>query len=102
MINEVDADGSGAVEFPEFCVMMVKKMQESDTENEVGIVSGDCHSDALGDCEQFFWRCNIVWFGEFTWLFQVQEAYRVFDKDRAGYITASELRWVMMVVVMTS
>ena len=35
MINEVDADGSGAVEFPEFCVMMVKKMQESDTENEV-------------------------------------------------------------------
>ena len=35
MINEVDADGSGAVEFPEFCVMMVKKMQETDTENEV-------------------------------------------------------------------
>jgi Ca2+-binding EF-hand superfamily protein len=31
----VDADGSGAVEFPEFCVMMVKKMQENDTENEV-------------------------------------------------------------------
>jgi len=58
MINEVDADGSGAVEFPEFCVMMVKKMQESDTENEV------------------------------------QEAYRVFDKDRAGYITASELRMI--------
>ena len=28
-------DGSGAVEFPEFCVMMVKKMQEADTENEV-------------------------------------------------------------------
>lgn len=54
MINEVDADGSGAVEFPEFCVMMVKKMQESDTENEVGVFSRDCHSDALGDCEQFF------------------------------------------------
>ena len=53
MINEVDADGSGAVEFPEFCVMMVKKMQESDTENEVGVVSGDCHSDGFGDCEQF-------------------------------------------------
>ena len=54
MINEVDADGSGAVEFPEFCVMMVKKMQESDTENEVGVFSGDCHSDGLGNCERFF------------------------------------------------
>ena len=53
MINEVDADGSGAVEFPEFCVMMVKKMQESDTENEVGVFCGDCHSDGFGDCEQF-------------------------------------------------
>ena len=55
MINEVDADGSGAVEFPEFCVMMVKKMQESDTENEVGVFSRDCHSDGFGDCEQFLW-----------------------------------------------
>ena len=43
MINEVDADGSGAVEFPEFCVMMVKKMQETDTENEVNF--HDCDGD---------------------------------------------------------
>ena len=29
------------MEFPEFCVMMVKKMQESDTENEVGDKGGE-------------------------------------------------------------
>ena len=45
MINEVDADGSGAVEFPEFCVMMVKKMQESDTENEVPVPDDDDGDD---------------------------------------------------------
>ena len=47
MINEVDADGSGAVEFPEFCVMMVKKMQESDTENEVPVHDCDDRDDHL-------------------------------------------------------
>ena len=34
-INEVDVDGSGAVEWDEFCVLMYKKMREKDPENEI-------------------------------------------------------------------
>ena len=35
MINQVDVDGSGAVEFDEFCHFMVKLMKNHDPENEV-------------------------------------------------------------------
>ena len=32
---QVDVDGSGFVEFPEFCNLMYKKVRDSDTENEL-------------------------------------------------------------------
>ncbi|GAB1609565.1 calmodulin, striated muscle [Argonauta hians] len=59
MINEVDVDGSGTIDFPEFLTMMARKMRDSDTEEEL------------------------------------REAFRVFDKDENGYISAAELHHVM-------
>lgn len=35
MINEVDADGNGTIDFPEFLNMMARKMQDTDTEEEI-------------------------------------------------------------------
>ena len=35
MITDVDADGSGSVEFPEFLTMMTAKMGDSDTKEEI-------------------------------------------------------------------
>jgi len=35
MIHEVDADGSGTIDFPEFLALMAKKMKETDTEEEL-------------------------------------------------------------------
>jgi Ca2+-binding EF-hand superfamily protein len=35
MINEVDEDGSGAIDFDEFLVMMANKMKEADGEEEL-------------------------------------------------------------------
>jgi len=32
MINEVDADGNGTIDFPEFLSLMARKMKDTDTE----------------------------------------------------------------------
>ena len=35
MINEVDADGNGQIDFPEFLTMMARKMKDTDSEEEI-------------------------------------------------------------------
>ena len=35
MINEVDADGNGTIDFPEFLSLMARKMKYTDTEKEL-------------------------------------------------------------------
>lgn len=59
MINEIDADGNGTIDFPEFLTMMARKMKDTDSEEEI------------------------------------LEAFKVFDKDGNGFISAAELRHIM-------
>ncbi|KAK9913353.1 hypothetical protein M0R45_037171 [Rubus argutus] len=59
MIVEVDADGNGTIDFPEFLNLMARKMRDTESEEEL------------------------------------KEAFRVFDKDQNGSISADELRHVM-------
>ncbi|XP_068954272.1 calmodulin-1-like [Petaurus breviceps papuanus] len=35
MINEVDADGNGTIDFPEFLTVMARKMKDTDSEEEI-------------------------------------------------------------------
>lgn len=59
MINEVDADDSGTIDFAEFLTLMARKMKTKDSQAEI------------------------------------LEAFKVFDCDGSGKISAAELRQVM-------
>ncbi|PIA61537.1 hypothetical protein AQUCO_00300812v1 [Aquilegia coerulea] len=59
MINEVDTDGNGTIDFSEFLNLMALQNKDTDLEEEY------------------------------------KKAFRIYDKDQNGFITATELRQVM-------
>ncbi|XP_064622991.1 uncharacterized protein LOC135485151 isoform X2 [Lineus longissimus] len=59
MLNDIDEDESGTIEFNEFCSLMSRKLRPKEQEEEI------------------------------------QAAFKAFDKDNDGYITAQELKSYM-------
>jgi len=59
MIAEVDSDGNGSIEFPEFLVLIANKLRTEDVRDEL------------------------------------KDAFKVFDKNNDGYLSATELREVL-------
>ena len=60
MINEVDADGSGDIDFPEFLSMMARRKRKDDM------------------------------------MIEIDETFRLFDKDKDGLISSRELKNMMI------
>ncbi|KAF9667482.1 hypothetical protein SADUNF_Sadunf15G0027600 [Salix dunnii] len=82
MINEVDADQNGTIDFPEFLNLMARKMKKSS-------------SEAL-DCPEIIDMTNVLYlYCDTDSEEELKEAFKVFDKDQNGYISAAELRHVM-------
>ncbi|CAH0044218.1 unnamed protein product [Clonostachys solani] len=76
MINEVDADNNGTIDFPEFLTMMARKMKDTDSEEEIREAFKVCGYD----------RDDAVLKADMR---------QVFDRDNNGFISAAELRHVM-------
>ena len=98
MVNEVDADGNGTIDFPEFLNLMAKKMKVHVLAGCSGAVEGSKHSSAapaaqraasaqLGHTQQ----TTLVPLQDSDSEEELREAFKVFDKDGNGFISAAEV-----------
>ncbi|ESW19158.1 hypothetical protein PHAVU_006G101200 [Phaseolus vulgaris] len=93
-----DKDGDGCINIEELGTA-IRSLDENPTLEELQIMMSEVDTDCNGTIE----------FGEFLNLMarkmkeseaeeELKEAFRVFDKDQDGYISASELRSVMRTI----
>ena len=77
LMLEADLDGNGTIEFPEFLELMKEKYGSDDQES-------DLRSDLIS------LRCSDT---------NLREAFKIFDRDRDGFIDMRELKKVSLMSV---
>ncbi|CAC5377257.1 CALM [Mytilus coruscus] len=91
MINEVDADGNGTIDFPEFLTMMAKKMQGSgDDQEELREAFRVFDKDGNGFISAAELRHVMTNLGEKLTDGEVDEMIREADTDGDGQVNYSE------------
>ena len=86
MINEVDIDGNGTIEFTEFLGMMAKKMKESDGEEELREAFRVFDKDGNGFISGSELRHVMTTLGEKLTDEEVDEMIREADLDGDGMV----------------
>ena len=94
MINEVDADGNGTIDFPEFCTLMARKMKDTDSEElkEASVFDKDGNG-FISAAESGHIMTNL---GEKLTDEEVDEMIREADIDGDDQINYEEFVKVMM------
>lgn len=95
MINEVDVDGSGAIEFPEFCLMLAKKTEECDVENEIRGAFRVFDKERTGGIAVSEMRSILSNLPEKVSNEEIEEMLRTADRDGNGYFTYDEFRMMI-------
>ncbi|KAJ3997617.1 calmodulin [Lentinula boryana] len=86
MINEVDTDGNGFVDFPEFLSMMARKMKDIDSEEEIKEAFRVFDKDGNGFISAAELRHVMTNLGEKLTEDEVDEMMREADQDGNGTI----------------
>ena len=96
MINEVDVDGNGTIDFPEFLNLMAKKMKDTDSEQELQEAFKVFDKDGNGYISAAELRHVMTNLGEKLSTDEVDEMIREADVDGDGQVNYKEF-----VVMMT-
>jgi len=96
MINEVDTDGSGTIDFPEFLNMMARKMKDSDNEDEIREAFKVFDKDGNGYISAAELRHVMTNLGEKLTDEEVDEMIQEADIDGDGQINYDEFVKMMM------
>ena len=90
MINEVDADGNGTIDFPEFLTMMARKMKDTDNEDEIREAFRVFDKDGNGFISAAELRHVMTNLGEKLTDEEVDEMIREADIDGDGQVNYEE------------
>ena len=111
LINEYDTDGSGQIEFPEFCNMMSAKMAEDNDEDMVrlafrtldkdgsGTISTDEFKHLMLHIGEYYIRellVSISCAGDTLTPEEVQQIINAADKDGDGSLSYEEFVKIML------
>ena len=96
MINEVDVDGNGTIDFPEFLSLMARKMKDTDTEEELIEAFKVFDRDGNGLISAAELRHVMTNLGEKLTDEEVDEMIREADLDGDGHINYEEFVRMMM------
>lgn len=96
MINEVDADGNGTIDFAEFLSLMARKMKDTDSEEELKEAFRVFDKDQNGFISAMELRHVMTNLGEKLTDDEVDEMIREADVDGDGQINYEEFVKMMM------
>ncbi|XP_027714770.1 calmodulin-A-like [Vombatus ursinus] len=90
MIGEIDTDGNGTIDFPEFLSMMAKKMKDTDSEEEIREAFRVFDKDGNGLVSAAELRHVMTKLGEKLTDDEVDEMIREADVDGDGQVNYEE------------
>ncbi|XP_073303515.1 calmodulin-1-like [Primulina huaijiensis] len=98
MINEVDSDGNGTIEFAEFLTLMAKKVKDSDSEEELKEAFKVFDKDQNGYISATELRHVMINLGEKLSDDEVEQMIREADLDGDGQVNYDEFVKMMMTI----